>query len=99
MTSRVRLLPVVICAATVLMSLKIGALASASSEPKAEEHPPAEAAAAAPAAEGATPADAPAGEAKPAAAAPAEPPPKAPEQAQTKGEAEVLRNLGERRAA
>lgn len=90
MTSRVRLLPVLIGAAGILMTLRLGALAS--SEPAHE--PEAPAAQAAPKdvtppaeAEHATPA-APEPEAEPAVS-----------QAQTKGEAEVLQNLSERRSA
>lgn len=92
MSSRVRLLPVLIGTAGILLTLRIGALASnAAPEPtptaSAEEAQPA-----APAAEGAH---------APAEAAPAAEPTPKPNvvQAQTKGEAEVLQNLSERRAA
>src|SRR5262245_1529058 len=105
MTARVRLLPVLICASAVLLSLKLGAVASGSAPAPEAEHPPADAAAAAPA-EGAPategeakPADAAAGEAHAEAKPAAGPAPRLPEQAQTKGEADVLRNLGDRRAA
>ena len=96
MSSHVRLLPVLIGTAGVLVTLKLGALASAAT-PASEEHAP-------PAAE--APAETAHGEAAPAethaaqTSAPAEPEaPPAVAQAQTKGEAEVLQNLSERRAA
>jgi flagellar motility protein MotE (MotC chaperone) len=101
MSSRVRLLPVLIGTAGILMMLRLGALAS-SSEPAHEPEVPAaaEAAAPAPASEAAHGADATQkGEAH-AAAAPTEPAAQpVVSQAQTKGEAEVLQNLSERRAA
>jgi len=96
MSSRVRLLPVLIGTAGILLTLRIGALASSAS-PQAE-------AAAPPAAEAPAAVEAPAAEAThaptettPAAAAPAPAPSIG--QAQTKGEAEVLQNLSARRAA
>ena len=97
MSSRVRLLPAMIGAASVLLVLRVGAIASASSQA-----PTAAPASAAPApAAPATPAAAPVAIAPTAsAAAPATPAPVAAPagQAQTKGEAEVLQNLGQRRA-
>jgi flagellar motility protein MotE (MotC chaperone) len=117
MTSRVRLLPVLIGAAGVLMTFKVTALAeqkepAAQTEAAPAETPPADAATP-PAPAGAEPpstgkapatgeAAAPAEKAQPAegAAAPAEAASAAPiPQAQTKGEAEVYRNLADRRAA
>ena len=110
MSSRVRLLPVLIGATGVLLTLKLGVLAS-NAEPQkaetaAEAAAPAEPATPETASEGATHATegtvaAPAEHADgaTAAASPSEPAAAAPSQAQTKGEAEVIRNLGERRAA
>lgn len=107
MSSRVRLLPALIGAASVLMVLRLGAMAAASDQsPPAEgANKPAAEATSAPA-NAATPAPAATSD-KPAAgpgAAPAEPasaqPAAAPAgQAQTKGEAEVLQNLSQRRIA
>jgi len=101
MSSRVRLLPVLIGTAGIFLTLRIGALASsASPEPKHAEPTATEAPVHAEETKAA-----PAGEADhaPAAAehAPAAEPAAAPAiaQAQTKGEAEVLQNLSERRAA
>jgi len=110
MSSRVRLLPVLIGAAGVLLTLKLGALASNAEpqnpEPAAEAAAPAEPATPETASESAgAPAEGsvavPAGHADPAVASPppSEPAAAAPSRAQTKGEAEVIRNLGERRAA
>ena len=108
MSSRVRLLPALIGAAGVLFALRLGAMASG-----AEQVPPAEPVGAA--TPSATEANAaavpPAGSASQSSASqstgtaaakttpvpPSAPPPQAP--AQTKGEAEVLQNLGQRRAA
>lgn len=103
MSSRVRLLPVLIGAAGILMTLRIGAIAS-SAEPKAEEPPaaasePAEHAAEAATAQAAKPEEHKQDEAAHASAEPAPTPVAAISQAQTKGEAEVLQNLSERRAA
>jgi hypothetical protein len=105
MSSRVRLLPVLIGTAGIFLTLRIGALASSASpeaksaEPTATEAPAhaEEAKAAAPAGEAAHAAAA----AEPAHAPAAAEPAPAPSigQAQTKGEAEVLQNLSERRAA
>jgi len=99
MSSRVRLLPVLIGTAGILLTLRIGALAS-SAAPQAE--PAAPPAAEAPAHEG----EAAAADEAPSPAAPAHTPVEAAPapaptiaQAQTKGEAEVLQNLSERRAA
>jgi flagellar motility protein MotE (MotC chaperone) len=94
MSSRVRLLPVLIGTAGILLTLRIGALASSAS-PQAEAAAPPAAEATAPAAE------APHSEPAPAPAAAEATPAPAPAiaQAQTKGEAEVLQNLSERRAA
>jgi len=103
MSSRVRLLPALIGAAGVLFALRLGAMASG-----AEQVPPAEpVGAATPSATEANAAAVPpagsASQSTEAAAAkttpvpPSAPPPQAP--AQTKGEAEVLQNLGQRRAA
>lgn len=101
MSSRVRLLPVLIGTAGILLTLRIGALASSAS-PQAEAHAAPAAEATAPAAE--TPHSEPAH--APAAAEAAHGPAKAESapapaitQAQTKGEAEVLQNLSARRAA
>jgi flagellar motility protein MotE (MotC chaperone) len=102
MSSRVRLLPVLIGTAGILLTLRIGALAS-NAAPEAEH--PAPAAAEAPAHGGEAPAAEAPHVAEPAhaaaAAAPEPEPSPAPAiaQAQTKGEAEVLQNLSERRAA
>lgn len=102
MSSRVRLLPVLIGTAAVLLTLRVGALASAAApEEKQEPSPAAGAAHEAPAEKApaeqhasAEPAPADKGDAPdPAASAPQV------TQAQTKGEAEVLQNLSERRAA
>lgn len=92
MSSRVRLLPVLIGTAGILLTLRIGALASSAS-PQAEAAAPPAAEATAPAAE------APHSEPAPAPAAAEATPAPAIAQAQTKGEAEVLQNLSERRAA
>jgi flagellar motility protein MotE (MotC chaperone) len=96
MSSRVRLLPVLMGTAGILLTLRIGALASSAS-PQAEPAAPpaAEAAAAAAEAPHSEPAHAPAA----AESTPAPAPAPAIAQAQTKGEAEVLQNLSERRAA
>lgn len=95
MSSRVRLLPVLIGTAAVLLTLRVGALASAAApEEQHEPAPAADAAHEAPAEK--APAD------RHASAEPApDPVASAPQvtQAQTKGEAEVLQNLSERRAA
>lgn len=105
MSSRVRLLPVLIGAAGILMTLRIGAIAASSAEPEhSEEAPaaasaPAEQAAETASADAAKPKEHQEGEASPAAAEPAPTPTTAISQAQTKGEAEVLQNLSERRAA
>lgn len=104
MSSRVRLLPVLIGTAGIFLTLRIGALAS-SAAPEAKHAEPA--ATEAPAHADETKAAAPAGEAAHAPAAEAAHPTAAAEpapapsigQAQTKGEAEVLQNLSERRAA
>jgi flagellar motility protein MotE (MotC chaperone) len=106
MSSRVRLLPVLIGAAGVLLTLKIGAIAS-NAEPQekaaATETVPADTASAAvPSETPAKPAEGAAGdhsEVMPTAHAPAAPAAAIPVQAQSKGEAEVIRNLGERREA
>lgn len=105
MGSHVRLLPVLIGTAGILMMLRLGALAASSAEPAHEPEAAAASEEHAPAAAEATPADhAPAGGGAPAAggshAAPAQPEPAQPAvaQAQTKGEAQVLQNLSERRA-
>lgn len=87
MSSRVRLLPVLIGTAGILLTLRIGALAS-NAAPQAE--PAAPPAVEAPAAASEAPSSEPTAE-------PASAPALA--QAQTKGEAEVLQNLSERRAA
>lgn len=101
MSSRVRLLPVLIGTAGILLALRIGALASSAS-PQTEAHgaPAAEATATAAETPHSEPAHAPAvaeathGPAKTeSTSAPAI------AQAQTKGEAEVLQNLSARRAA
>jgi len=97
MSSRVRLLPALIGAACVLMVLRLGAMAS-SVDPAAA---PAEAEVASAEAieapmqamEHATPTEGPIGAAQTSAPLPSA------AQAQTKGEAEVLQNLSERRAA
>lgn len=104
MSSHVRLLPVLIGAAGILLTLRIGAIAASSAEPKQEEA----------SAASSEPADHPTetapvdatkaeehkeGEVAHAAAEPAPTPATAISQAQTKGEAEVLQNLSERRAA
>lgn len=95
MSSRVRLLPVLIGTAGIFLTLRIGALASsASPEPKSPEPTATEAPAHAEEAKAEAPA---AAEHAPVAAEPAAAPAIA--QAQTKGEAEVLQNLSERRAA
>ncbi|MCE9521819.1 MAG: hypothetical protein K8S25_05235 [Alphaproteobacteria bacterium] len=111
MSSRVRLLPALIGAAGVLFALRVGAMASSAetaapaetTTPAAAEGPEAspKVGASTPPATAAAPSDAKPGtetvESKGAAA----PPPMAaePMAAQTKGEAEVLQNLGARRAA
>lgn len=104
MSSRVRLLPVLIGAAGILMTLRIGAIAS-SAEPKHGEEAAVAASEPAEHADESAPAAAAkaeehkGGEAAHAAAEPAPTPVAAISQAQTKGEAEVLQNLSERRAA
>lgn len=114
MSSGVRLLPVLIGTAGVLLTLRFAALAASSEPQEPNEHAPAAASAdtahapetqAAPAEDHATPAHEQAAETKVASAeehaAPAEPaaPAAAISQAQTKGEAEVLQNLSARRSA
>lgn len=103
MSSRVRLLPALIGAAGVLMLLRIGAMASSTDEtPAPEVETAATESANAPTVEGpVTPtADAPAAttESAPLALA-SEPKSASVQQAQTKGEAEILQNLSERRSA
>ncbi len=99
MSSRVRLLPVLIGTAAVLLTLRVGALASAAAPEEKQEPSPAAGAAheapaeKAPAEQHASAEPAPADKGDPAASAPQV------TQAQTKGEAEVLQNLSERRAA
>lgn len=113
MSSGVRLLPVLIGTAGVLLTLRFAALAANGESQESNEHNAAAASAdpahaeaqAAPAVEHATPADGQATETQVASAeehaAPAEPaaPAAAISQAQTKGEAEVLQNLSARRSA
>lgn len=115
MSSRVRLLPALIGAAGVLMVLRLGAMASAAEEakhPEGEAGPAQEAAApsadaaATPGHDAATPSGATAGEVKTAEASTAPvhdgtvaPPAPSVGFAQTKGEAQVLEDLAERRAA
>lgn len=107
MTSRVRLLPVLIGAVGVLFALRLGAVASGTEQGPAEEkaatehsaepgdpQAPTSAPINATVAEGETHAP------EPAATAPGSAqPPASINQAQTKGEAEVLQNLGQRRVA
>jgi flagellar motility protein MotE (MotC chaperone) len=96
MSSRVRLLPALIGAASVLLVLRVGAIAAANNPAPTAATPaaPAPVLPATPAA--ATPATAPgAAPATPALSQPASAPAG---QAQSKGEAEVLQNLGQRRA-
>lgn len=107
MSSRVRLLPALIGAAGVLMVLRLGAMASAAEEAKpaeeaethAAETQAAEPAAEAPDAHAEAPTETKTAEATPAAVAAPEPATSGIAQAQTKGEAQVLENLSERRAA
>jgi flagellar motility protein MotE (MotC chaperone) len=96
MQPRVRLLPVVIGAATVLLTLRFAALAGTAAPPEATEPVPASA----------HTAEATAGKAEshtettPPPASPTPPvPPASPTHAQTKGEAEVLQQLSARRTA
>lgn len=101
MSSRVRLLPVLIGAVGVLFTLRLGAMASGA-EPAGEQPAAAETGVSAGPASGAESQKATEGESHPPA--PASETPVAPastsvNQAQTKGEAEVLHNLGERRVA
>jgi flagellar motility protein MotE (MotC chaperone) len=96
MSSRVRLLPVLIGTAGILLTLRIGALASSASPQAEPAAPPAAEAPAAAEAPGAEATHAPT-ETTPAVAEPAPTPSIG--QAQTKGEAEVLQNLSARRAA
>ena len=108
MSSRVRLLPTLIGATGVLLCLRIGAMAASTDAPAADPKAADATAAASSATPGATPdaaAAAPGGDANGApqqlAQAGGAPPSSSSETeavAQTKGEAEVLQNLGERRA-
>jgi flagellar motility protein MotE (MotC chaperone) len=107
MTSRVRLLPVLIGAAGVLFALRLGAMASGAEQGPADENAATE--------HSAEPGDLPEPLSAPVKATVAEGETHAPEpaatasgsahspvlvnQAQTKGEAEVLQNLGQRRVA
>ena len=108
MSSRVRLLPTLIGAAGVLMVLRLGAMASAAEDPKKPEGETAQTQEVAPATDAAV--AVPAGDAAPevktadastdvaATQSPAAPP-SGVSLAQTKGEAQILGDLAERRAA